>query len=194
MNAVGSFVSLRRAAVARVFAPVAPGARYRRGAALLAAVCALTVGPALALADPVPGTSPSDGDGSVAHHYFPLQNSVTGLCLTDLGFVHTEVCNRSSNQLWFYATSADYLVNLHTNQCLENDGYDNGYGNLHTAVCNGTRSQMWGGGPGGPGGYSLYNAQTRLCLESDVNVSSDTYGPVSGNAYAQACAPGNWQS
>jgi hypothetical protein len=179
---------------------------------VLAAVYTLASGAVPAMAAPGEAVRMTEGPISVL-------NSVTGLCLTgaDNGSVHTEVCNGSRYQLWVgRIVSVDGNVemwadiNLQTQQCLENDGYGNGYGNLHTAPCNGSRSQAWYGYGQIPRmlaslsfipptqiayvtGSFVTNAQTQLCLESDVSVSSDTYGPVSGNAYAQQCAPYNWQ-
>lgn len=158
-----------------------------------AALCARTQGSAPALAD---------ASGVVVTAYLPtqLQNAVTGLCLTGGfdGYVHTELCNGSPFQGWQPRSSGvlSTFSNAQTGQCLQNDGYGHGYGNLDTTQCNGSSSQAWGAGPvriNNQATFNLVNAQTRLCLESDVSVASDTYGPVSGNAYAQACTPGNWQ-
>ncbi len=90
--------------------------------------------------------------------------------------------------------SGQSWINLQSQQCLENDGYGQGYGNLHTAPCNSSSSQGWIGfdtfpAPSAaeiPGSLRTNNVQTGLCLDSNISVSLDT-GPLSGKAYAQQC-------
>ena len=93
------------------------------------------------------------------------------------------------------------MIDVRSGQCLENDSYGEGYGNLHTAPCKfGSTSQGWLGYQWGqglssaniPGSDSSKNLQTGLCLESNISVSLDT-GPLSGNAYAQQCTAWHWQ-
>jgi hypothetical protein len=135
---------------------------------------------------------------------------VTTLCLTDegYGFVDTKVCTAGDNeQQWKEGEILPNtqhtrpVINVQSGQCLENDSYGEGYGNLHTAPCNtGSSSQGWinVGYVGAqtsadiPGSESLKNLQTSLCLESNISVSLDT-GPLAGKAYAQQCTPWNWQ-
>jgi hypothetical protein len=138
---------------------------------------------------------------------------VTTLCLTDegYGFVDTEVCTAGDRaQQWVESVGQSVVppnvqytqrvINVQSGQCLENDSYGEGYGNLHTAPCNnGSFSQGWYKAQFStptaadiPGSGSVKNFQTGLCLQSDISVSLDT-GPLSGNAYAQQCTAWHWQ-
>jgi hypothetical protein len=201
--------------IPRLPGPNRPG-RYWRVAVALLTICS-TVGAVPALAAPGGGEAVPSTTGP-----FELQNTVTTLCLTDEGdgFVDTEACTAGDRaQQWQRGVSLSTfhgvpnvtypLINLQSGQCLENDSYGEGYGNLHTAPCiNASSSQGWTGynlGPlptatdipvpttaNIPGSQSLLNLQTNLCLESDISVSLDT-GPISGNAYAQQCTVWHWQ-
>jgi hypothetical protein len=139
---------------------------------------------------------------------FELRNTVTTLCLTDegFGFVDTEVCAAGDRaQQWkqgdWFSPVTHRLINMNSGQCLENDNYGEGYGNLHTAPCiNDSLPDGWTGldlfsdptAAAIPGSHSLVNLQTGLCLESNISVSLDT-GPLSGKAYAQHCTAWHWQ-
>jgi hypothetical protein len=187
--------------------PKRPGWYWRAAVALLA-ICTLALGAVPALATPGGGEAVASTRGP-----FELQNTVTTLCLTDkgYGFVDTEVCtNGDRAQQWLDSASLPgsqalpiLLINLQSGQCLANDSYGGGYGNLHTVACGigvGSASQAWLGintvptqsAADIPGSQSLKNVQTGLCLESDISVSLDT-GPVGGNAYAQDCTDWHWQ-
>ena len=130
------------------------------------------------------------------HGTFKVQNTVTTLCLTDegYGYVDTERCQAGDkSQQWLSGAdpaSVQSVINLQSQQCLENESYGEGYGNLHTAPCNIASSQSWGWAEGSA---LIENVQTGLCLESNISVSLDT-GPLSGKAYAQQCTVSNWQS
>jgi hypothetical protein len=187
--------------IPRLPEPKRPGWYWRLAVALVA-ICTLAIGAVPALAAPGGGEAVPSATGP-----FELPNTVTTLCLTDEGdgFVDTEVCTAGDRaQLWEQGVSfltAHRLINLNSGQCLENDSYSAGYGNLHTAPCiNYSTIQAWTGlnlfsdptAGDVPGSHSLVNLQTGLCLESNISVSVDT-GPLAGNAYAQQCTAWHWQ-
>ena len=196
--------------ISRLPGPRGPG-WYLSVAAALLAICTIAVGAVPALAAPEGGETVST---ALSTGPLELENTVTTLCLTDegYGFVDTEVCtNGDMAQQWQPSVllptaqiSPALLINLHSGQCLENDSYGEGYGNLHTAACQtaavSAASQGWLGvntvprqsAADIPGSQSLKNVQTGLCLESNISVSVDT-GPVAGRAYAQECTDWHWQ-
>jgi hypothetical protein len=162
--------------------------RRARRAASVVAVCVLATGGALALSAPAYALA--------GVPYPPLVNAVSGQCLQDDGngngdgYVATASCDGSTSQQWVVTVygsdgqgnTITSFQDAATGECLENDSYGGGYGNLFTAPCTGSNAQQWDNIQDGDY-YFYYNEQSGLCLESDQV----------GYAYGQVCNPADWQ-